>query len=144
MQITVYDSSHFDGVDALWKRVFPNDPPRNGAERAIPGKVAYQPELFLVALEDSRVVGTTMAGYDGHRGWLYSVAVDPDLRRRGIATAMVRHVEGALAALGCVKVNLQVRVGNEAGTAFYVSLGYAVEPRVSMGKSLDASIGTPS
>lgn len=137
MLITVYNPSHFDRVNELWKRVLPDDPPHNHAERSIPAKVAHQPELFFVALADSHVVGTTMAGYDGHRGWLYSVAVDPDRRRRGIATAMVRHVEETLAAMGCVKINLQIRAGNEAVAAFYQRLGYEAEPRASMGKLIE-------
>jgi len=121
---------------------FPDDSPRNHAARSIPAKAAFQPKLLFVALDDERVVGTTMAGYDGHRGWFYSVAVDPDLQRRGIATAMVAHVEVMLAAMGCVKVNLQIRAGNETVAAFYESLGYTAEPRVSMGKLLDASMDT--
>lgn len=104
--------------------------------RRSPTKIAFLPELLFVALMDSRVVGTVMAGYDGHRGWLYPVAVDRQHRREGVATAMVRHAEQALAALGCVKINLQVRAGNEQVAAFYESIGYVVEPRVSMGKQL--------
>ena len=56
-----------------------------------------------------------MGGYDGHRGWLYTVAVRADLQRRGIGRALVEHVEGALVALGCPKLNLQVVSSNAAG-----------------------------
>ena len=67
---------------------------------------------------------------------VYTVAVSPALRRRGVGTALVRRVEEELAARGCPKVNLQVRASNEAVVAFYRKLGYAVEERVSMGKRL--------
>jgi ribosomal protein S18 acetylase RimI-like enzyme len=82
------------------------------------------------------VVGTTMAGYDGHRGWIYSVAVAPSHRRQGIASRLVVHAERALIGKGCVKINLQIMEGNESVAAFYSELGYAVEKRISMGKRL--------
>jgi ribosomal protein S18 acetylase RimI-like enzyme len=81
-------------------------------------------------------VGTVMGGYDGHRGWIYTLAVDPAYRRRGIATALVRQVEGLLAERGCLKVNLQVLASNPQTVGFYQKLGYSVEERVSMGKLL--------
>jgi hypothetical protein len=80
------------------------------------------------------VVGTVVAGYDGHRGWLYRVAVDPRVQRRGLGTALVQHAEAALAALGCPKINLQVRTSNVAVIAFYRKLGWEVEELVSLGK----------
>lgn len=134
--ILTYEPRHFDGVDALWRRVFPTDPPYNRAAHAVPAKLALGDDLFLVAEIAGRVVGTVMAGYDGHRGWLYAVAVDPDLQRGGVGRALVREAEARLAARGCHKVNLQVRVGNEAVIGFYESLGYAQEPRVSMGRRI--------
>ena len=75
-----------------------------------------------------------MAGYDGHRGWIYSLAVAPRFRRRGIATALVHHVEQALAARDCPKINLQILPSNSAVIAFYHKLGYTLEDRISMGK----------
>lgn len=135
-QIASFRSEYFEGVRELWEEVFPNDPPRNRAERAIPDKLAVQSDLLLVAVEDEVVIGTVMAGYDGHRGWLYFVAVKPSHQRQGIGTLLLKEAERRLAELGCSKVNLQVRVGNEAVTAFYRDLGYEVEERISMGKSL--------
>jgi ribosomal protein S18 acetylase RimI-like enzyme len=136
LSILRFDDQYFEAVAALWERVFPDDPGHNRAAVAVPEKMRVQPELFLVALESERVVGTVMAGYDGHRGWLYSVAVDTDGQRSGVGTALVREAEARLCALGCRKINLQIREGNEAVTAFYARLGYAVEPRVSMGKRI--------
>lgn len=134
--IAPYRPDQFAQVDALWRACFPDDPPHNRAEVAIPAKLAMHDELFLVAEEEGRVIGTAMAGWDGHRGWLYAVAVDPARRRSGVGAALVRAAEERLAALGCTKINLQVRAENAAVAAFYERLGYAVEPRVSMGKRL--------
>ena len=134
--IETYRDEHFAGVGALWEEAFPNDPPRNRAEVAIPAKLALQPDLLLVAVDRGEVVGTAMAGYDGHRGWLYSIAVRRSHHRAGIGTLLVREAERRLAQMGCTKVNLQVRAENAAVAAFYRTLGYDVEERVSMGKRL--------
>jgi ribosomal protein S18 acetylase RimI-like enzyme len=123
-------------VDALWRLVNPNAPPWTGANADVRRKLAVQRELFLVAEDDARVVGTTMAGYDGHRGWVYFVAVLPDFRGRGIGTALMREAERLLVALGCPKLNLQVRGTNRGVVAFYEKLGFAVEDEVSLGKRL--------
>ena len=136
VRIESYRDAHFSGVGALWKDAFPDDPPRNRAAAAIPEKLAVQPDLLLVAVDGDRVVGTAMAGYDGHRGWLYSIAVRPSHRRRGIGALLVGEAEARLRDLGCRKVNLQVRASNAAVVDFYRSLGFEIEERVSMGKRL--------
>jgi ribosomal protein S18 acetylase RimI-like enzyme len=123
-------------VTALWRTTVADASPHNDPERSIDRKRATQPELFLVAEVDGRVVGTAMGGYDGHRGWIYSVAVDAAHRRRGIATALIRRVERAMTELGCPKVNLQVRATNVEVVRFYEAIGYRVEERISMGKVL--------
>ncbi|QDV42155.1 Acetyltransferase YpeA [Stieleria neptunia] len=86
-----------------------------------------------------------MAGYDGHRGWIYSLAVTPTQQRRGIGSTLIRHAEQALSNLDCPKINLQVRSQNDEVVAFYGSLGYDTEQRISMGKRLasHAKIGEP-
>ena len=134
--IVTYRAEHFDGVDLLWRTVFPDDPPWNAAAHAIPAKIAVQPELLLVALHGPRVVGSAMAGYDGHRGWLYAVAVLPGYRRASVARSLVDEALVRLRRLGCAKVNLQVRAGNDAAVAFWQSIGFDVEERVSMGRRL--------
>jgi len=140
VEITRYRPEHFAAVDALWREAFPDDPPWNRAAAAIPAKLAVQPELFLVALDSDAVIGTVMGGYDGHRGWIYALAVAIPHRRRGIATALVRAVEQRLAALGCGKINLQVRASNSVLVTFYENLGFDVEARVSMGKRVHREI----
>ena len=134
--IRTYEECDQSQVAALWREVFPNDPKWNVSEQDIARKVGFQSDPFLVAVIDNRVVGTAMGGYDGHRGWVYLVAVSPALRRQGIGEALMHAIEAALSALGCTKLNLQIRAGNEAVAAFYRKLGFQVEERISMGKRL--------
>ena len=138
IEILLYASNHFEGVDALWRQAFPHDAPRNQAGAAVPIKLAVQPDLFLVAVEKDLVVGSIMAGFDGYRGWLNRVAVLQTHRGKGIGASLVREAERRLRAMGCVKINLQIRGGNDAVAGFYKRLGYDVEDRISMGKDLPA------
>ena len=121
------------GVIALWERVFPDDPPHNASAKVFDAKLAMHDDMLFVATDADSIVGTAMAGYDGHRGWLYTVAVSPGHRRCGIGTALVRHAASALRTVGCIKVNLQIRATNTAVRRFYESLGFEVEERLSMG-----------
>lgn len=106
-------------------------------------KLAAADGLFFVALSGREVVGTVLAGYDGHGGWLYSVAVHPSHRRKGIGMNLVRHAEEALTAQGCMTINLQIVSSNESVKTFYESLGYSTEPRISMGKKIESNIEMP-
>lgn len=137
-EIITYDDRHFEGVKALWREAPLDQTVWRAPEFVIPAKTAIQPELFLVAVDDGRVIGTTMAGYDGHRGWLYTVAVLQAYRREGVGSALLREAEKRLLALGCCKINLQIVAANASTTAFYETLGYAIEERISMGKPIGA------
>ena len=136
MEIRPYSESDDSGVVKLWREVFPDAPVWNDPETDIRRKLSLQREHFLVAALDSTIIGTAMAGYDGHRGWVYYVAVSPKHRRQGIGTALMNRVEQDLAQAGCPKLNLQVRSSNSQAVAFYEKLGYTIEERVSMGKHL--------
>jgi ribosomal protein S18 acetylase RimI-like enzyme len=137
VEILTYCDRHFDGLKALWIEAFPTDPPRNSAATVVPAKLAFQPDLLLIAMERGRVVGSVMAGYDGHRGWISRIAVLQSHRARGIGRALVQEAEARLQALGCIKINLQVLTSNAAVTEFYIRLGYCVEQRISMSKTFE-------
>ncbi|MGN2386630.1 GNAT family acetyltransferase [Pseudomonas syringae] len=142
------DSHHRLAVIQLWKTVFNDTTPHNRPDLSIDKKLAVEDRLFFVATATDddradRIVGTILAGYDGHRGWLYSVAVDPQQRGKGLGSALVKHAEQALAHLGCVKINLQIHAFNESVQAFYQTLGYTSEPVISMGKRIDANLTLP-
>ncbi len=137
MEIRRFAETDSDAVIALWQRcglLRPWNDPRKDIAR----KLRVQPELFLVGVVDGRVVASVMAGYEGHRGWINYLAVDPGLRRGGLGRAMMAAAEKGLAELGCPKVNLQVRRGNEHVVAFYDRLGYVEDDVVSMGKRLES------
>jgi ribosomal protein S18 acetylase RimI-like enzyme len=134
--ITTYGSEHFPGVDALWRDAFPNDSPWNVAAVAIPEKIKTQPNLLLVAVQGQLVVGSVMAGYEGHRGWISRIAVLRSHQRKGIGQALIAEAEKRLERLGCIKINLQVVSSNSSVVGFYRRLGYAVEERISMSKRI--------
>ncbi|MBU8934543.1 MAG: GNAT family acetyltransferase [candidate division Zixibacteria bacterium] len=136
LAVRPYELSDEEAVVALWNVAFPDPAPHNDPQTAIARKQEIQRELFFVATIEERLVGTALAGYDGHRGWVYSVAVDPECRRRGIGAMLMTRVESELACIGCPKLNLQVLASNSEVVAFYHRLGYHVEERVSMGKLL--------
>ncbi len=139
MEIRPFHKGDTASVIDLWTTVLTCTAPHNNPATVIRHKLSVQPELFFVALREGVVVGTVMGGYDGHRGWVYSLAVVPQARRQGVGTALMHHLERELALRGCPKVNLQVLAANAETVAFYKKLGYAFEERISMGKLLGES-----
>lgn len=129
-----------EAVVELWEVVFPEyaDParPQRDPRANVERKLAFGDGLFWLAERGGRVVGTAMAGYDGHRGWLYALGVHPEARRAGVGAALLAEAERALARLGCPKVNLQVLSGNAGALAFWRSVGYRPDDVVSFGKRL--------
>jgi ribosomal protein S18 acetylase RimI-like enzyme len=134
------DPAHRSQVIALWQSVFGYEAAHNRPELVIDRKVAFGDDLFFVATTGNTVIGTVMAGYDGHRGWIYSVTVSPAHRRQRVGSQLVQFAMNTLASKGCVKVNLQIMEGNESVAAFYASLGFSVEKRISMGKRIPENI----
>jgi ribosomal protein S18 acetylase RimI-like enzyme len=127
-------------VVALWRAVFPEygDPtrPQRDPAASVARKLAFGDRLFWLAEREGRLLGTAMAGWDGHRGWLYSVGVLPEARRAGVAARLVAEAERALQGLGCPKVNLQVLAENRAAQEFWRRMGYARDEVIGFGKRL--------
>jgi RimJ/RimL family protein N-acetyltransferase len=139
--VRTYAPADQAGVVALW-RVCDLVVPANDPERDIARKLAWQPGLFLVAERTGALVGSCMAGYEGHRGWINYLAVAPDSRRLGIGRMLVAEAEERLRAYGCPKINLNVRHSNTGVMAFYRRLGYAEDAVAGMGKRLiDDAVG---
>jgi ribosomal protein S18 acetylase RimI-like enzyme len=134
------DSDHRDQVIEIWRRIFGYEDARNSPGLVIDKKVEASDGLFFVAVFGGEVIGTVMAGYDGHRGWIYLLAVIPDYRRRGIGSALIRCAEDELTQRGCVKINLQILESNESVMKFYILNGYAAEKRINMGKQFSENI----
>ncbi len=111
--------------------------PWNDPHKDIRRKLWVQPELFLVAVDSGRIVGTAMAGYDGHRGWINYLAVAADRRRAGVGRSLVDAVAAGLRALGCPKINIQIRSDNTSAVEFYEAVGFAADDVVSLGRRLE-------
>jgi ribosomal protein S18 acetylase RimI-like enzyme len=137
MRIRPFNSEDEGAVVALWEECRLTRP-WNDPHKDIARKLAVQPELFLVCVEQNHIVGTVMAGYDGHRGWVNYLAVAPAFRGRGVARALMKHVERELLARGCPKLSLLVRDTNREAIGFYRHLGYVEDESVSLGKRLIA------
>ena len=135
LELRPFEREDADAVVRLWRRcdlVVPSNDPH----RDIARKLTHQRDLFLVAVDEGEVIGSIMAGYDGHRGWLNYLAVDPDRRRMGVGRALVEEAERRLRALGCPKINLQIRTTNRDVARFYRALGFSLDDVISMGKRL--------
>lgn len=138
VSIRPFEPRDTESVVALW-RACGLTRPQNDPQKDIARKSKVNPEWFLVA-EDAtgRVVGTVMAGYEGHRGWINYLGVAPAWQRGGLGRRLMDEAEARLRAAGCPKINLQVRPDNRAAIAFYERIGFAVEGAVSLGKRLES------
>jgi len=135
VKIRPFRATDTERVVALWEAcelVRPWNDPRKDIER----KLGVNPDLFLVAVDEDALVGSVMAGYEGHRGWINYLAVDPSRRKRGVGSRLMTEAERLLEEAGCPKINLQVRSGNADVIAFYRARGYVVDDVVSLGKRL--------
>ena len=135
IKIRPYRQADEADVIQLWKRcnlIVPlNDPVDD-----IATKIKMQPELFLVGAREGRGIATVMAGYEGHRGWINYLAVDPDFQRQGIGRFLMSAVEKKLRKIGCPKINLQVRKSNASVIEFYERIGFTIDDVVGLGKRL--------
>jgi ribosomal protein S18 acetylase RimI-like enzyme len=123
-------------VIALWERcglTRPWNDPRKDIQR----KLAVQPDYFLVGVLNGEIAATAMVGYEGHRGWIQYLGVDPRRQRLGLGREIMAEAERLLHAAGCPKINLQVRTSNTGVIEFYKRLGFALDDVVSMGKRLE-------
>jgi len=135
MDIRTFRDEDEQAVVALW-RACGLTRPWNDPHKDIARKRVVQRELFLVGEREGRVVATVMAGYDGHRAWMYYLAVDPAHQGQGLGTLLVRRIEEEMLVRGCPKVSLLVRSTNAQVQAFYRKLGYAQDDAIPLGKRL--------
>lgn len=138
LSIRPFAMADYEAVFALWQSSAPGIEIRPSDSRAeVEKRCARDRDLFLVAEREDRLVGVVMGGWDGRRGWIHHLAVAADAQGQGVASALVGKLEERLNALGCLKVNLLVRRGNEAARGLYAHLGYQEAPAlVAMGKEL--------
>jgi len=136
LKIRPYEESDRDAVIELWHEcglIVPwNDPVKD-----IEAKLKVQREYFLVAELEGNVIGTAMAGYEGHRGWVNYLGVSRKFRRFGIARLLMEEIERCFRSIGCPKINLQIRFSNREAIGFYEAIGYKDDEVISYGKRLD-------
>ena len=135
LAIRTFEESDTETVIALWKKcglVKPWNDPHKDIQR----KLTVQRELFLVGEQDESIIAAVMGGYDGHRGWIYYLAVDPDCQRGGYGRFIMDAVAEKILAMGCPKINLQIRSSNLGVIKFYEQIGYTQDDVVSYGKRL--------
>ena len=135
--IRTFEENDRAAVIELWKACGLTRP-WNDPNLDIDRKVAVGDDLFLVATVEDRLVGSVMAGYDGHRGWVNYLGADQSLQGTGLGRLLMDEAETRLKALGCPKINLQIRTENTGVQSFYRRLGYEPDDVVSMGKRLIA------
>lgn len=140
LAIRAFVETDTERVIALWSRCGLLRP-WNDPQKDIARKLRVQRELFLVGEIDGTVVAAMMVGYEGHRGWVNYLAIEPGLQRRGLGRALMAEAERRLSALGCPKVQLQIRNDNAEAIAFYRRLGYTEDAVVNMGKRLEKDDG---
>ncbi len=137
IKIRPFKPADKEAVVDLWRRCGLLRP-WNDPHKDIARKLCVQPEWFLVATCAGRITATVMAGFDGHRGWVNYLAVDPQLQRRGLGRAIMAAAERLLRDAGCPKINLQIRRDNAGAIRFYERVGFAEDAVVCYGKRLVA------
>jgi len=135
MQIRTYKTEDEQQIIKLWLECNLTTA-WNNPKRDIARKMQDSPELFFVGEIDGKIVASCMAGYDGHRGWIYYLAVKPDLQKQGAASTLMNHAEKALREIGCPKIDLMVRKTNHKVISFYHKIGYTDDPVVVLSKRL--------
>lgn len=135
MHIRPYQESDEDTVIALWSECGLTRP-WNDPRRDIARKMTEQPELFLVVVDQQEVVATAMIGFDGHRGWVYYLAVAASHRHQSIGRKLMSQAEYLLTERGCPKISLMVRSSNASVIEFYRKLGYVQDDVVTLGRRL--------
>ena len=127
----------YDAAFALWQNAGPGLGIGCSDTRGeITRKLRYAPDLFLVAEENGRLIGTVIGGYDGRRGIVYHLAVEQSHRSNGIGKTLMAEIEKRLAAKGCIKAYLLVMPENTDVIEFYRQIGWDVMPVTPMGKTL--------
>jgi ribosomal protein S18 acetylase RimI-like enzyme len=135
LSIRPFEPSDRAAVIDLWTRCGLTIP-QNDPDQDIDLAAGRGNSDILIGALLGRVAATVMVGHDGHRGWLYYVAVDPAHQGQGLGRAMVAAAEDWIGARGVPKAQLMVRDTNDQAVGFYAALGYAVIPRIVMQKVL--------
>lgn len=140
ISIREFTLDDYDAVFALWKNSAPGiGIGRSDTRDEIAKKLQRDPDLFLVATHDDKLIGTVIGGFDGRRGIVYHLAVEHAYRQRGIGKMLMQEIERRLQTKGCLKSYLLVLPDNVEVIEYYRHLGWETTPVTLMGKSFDAT-----
>ena len=123
----------FDLVIELWEKaglILSRSDTYDGMKE----KLKRDPELFFVLEEDSRIIGVVMGSYDGRRGWINHLAVDPEYQGRNIGQQIIEELESRFKKMGCEKINLLIELSNEKVQGFYEKQGFKTDELIFMEK----------
>jgi ribosomal protein S18 acetylase RimI-like enzyme len=126
MKVRSFAIEDYEAVRRIWVASGLDIRPGDELQGVI-SKLTRDPELFLVAEDNKKIVGTVMGAWDGRRGWIYHLGVDPSAQRRGVASRMIKELEARMKSLNIPKVNALIYPWNDASVSFFASAGYQVE-----------------
>jgi ribosomal protein S18 acetylase RimI-like enzyme len=130
IQLRTCTQADIPRVLALWERAatthgFPD------TAAAVAVRLQRDPELFVLAIDGQRIVGSLMGAWDGWRGYMYRMAIVPELRRNGLATRLVHEVERRLSAIGVTRIHAQVVTDSPGAPDFWAANGYAPQRTIA-------------
>gem|GEM_PF-174567 len=141
IQLREFRLTDYEQVAALWRKACLAPRPSD-SKAEVAKKLARDPDLFLVAWEGDRLIGSVIGGWDGRRGYIYRMAVLPDCQRRGIGRRLIEELEKRFRSKGAISINLIYNTDNIRARDFYHSLGYEDRKGISvLGKTLEISGG---
>ena len=135
MEIRLFTESDRQATIELWEACDLTRP-WNNPNKDINRKLNFQSNLFFVGEIDSKLIASAMAGYDGHRGSVFYLAIHPEYQGQGLGRQLMNHVETALIKLDCPKLNIIIRSTNTSVLQFYQTLEYTSDDVASIGKRL--------
>ena len=135
MIIRIYAQSDEQQLVQLWEKCGLTVP-WNNPKLDIDRKLKENSEEIVVGEIEGEIVASTIVGYDGHRGWVYYLGVDPDHQRKGLGEQIMKFAEDHLLDIGCPKINIMVRKTNLDVIKFYEAIGYEKQDVVTLGKRL--------
>ena len=130
-----FKKSDTKAIIELWKKC-KLIVPWNNPYKDINRKLSIKDNLFIIGEMNKNIIASAMAGYDGHRGYIYYLAVLPELQKKGIGSSVLSIIEKKLYKLGCPKINLFVRNTNIKVKAFYKTNNYEMQDSQIYGKRL--------
>lgn len=133
MEIREFALSDYEDVIDLWQRAGLSLS-RSDSIEGIKRKLERDSELFLVVEEDKQIIGAVMGCFDGRRGWVNHLAIDPDFQGNQIGKNIMDELERRFREVGCEKVNLLISMDNTKVQGFYERLGFTQDPLVFMEK----------